>query len=203
MQRDLEAGNSPQRVGQRRMLRRRHARVRNDDRIAGQLRPVLPQKGCEAAAAHLLFAFDDEGDIARQLGPGLEISLHRFEVRQVLAFVVARAAPVERAVGDARLERRRLPQVQRLRRLHIVMPVNHEVRTARALRLRARRLGDHNRVALAWGRAAPPGRSACNASRPTPRRRANPGGAAVGRKRSETAHTRRVRCTNRASFCFK
>ena len=113
------------------MLGRRHARVGNDDRIAGQLRPVLPQKGRQAAAADLLFAFNDEGNIARQLGPGLEVSLHRFEVRQVLALVVARAAPVERAVDDARLEGRRLPQLQRFGRLHVVMPVNHEVRAAR------------------------------------------------------------------------
>ena len=139
-QRDLEANNPPQCIGQCRMFERWHARIGNDDCIAGQLCPVLSQKGCQAAAAYLLFAFNDEGNITRQLGPGLEVSLYRLEVSQVLALVVARAPRVKHAVSDARLEGRRLPQLQRFGRLHVVMPVNHEVRTAPAFSFPARRL---------------------------------------------------------------
>ena len=158
-----------------------------------QLRAVLPQKGGEAAAAHFLFAFDDEGNIAGQLGAGLEIGFHGFEVGQVLAFVVAGAAPEERAVGDARLEGRRLPQLQRLGRLHVVMPIDHEMRDgARRAIWRAASWRRQSGCPW-WGRAAPPGRFPGNASRPTPRRPANPGGVAAGRKRWESARTRRVR----------
>src|ERR1039458_7222544 len=93
-----------------------HACVGNDDRIAGQLHSVLAEKGREAAAAYLFLAFDDEGNITRQLGSGLEVSLHRLQVRQVLAFVVARAASVDYVADDARIEGRRLPKVQWLGR---------------------------------------------------------------------------------------
>ena len=95
-----------------------------------QLRAVLLQKGREAAAADFFLALDDEGQVARQLGAGLEIRFNGLEVREVLAFVVAGAAAEERAAGDARLEGRRFPELERLGRLHVVMAIDHEMRAA-------------------------------------------------------------------------
>ena len=133
VQRDLEAGNAAQSVGQRRMLRRRHARVGNDDGVAGQLRAVLAQEGRQAllptSSSPSMTKVRSQG----KLGAGFEIGFDRLEVGEVLAFVVARAAREERAVAHARLEGRRLPQLERLGRLHVVMAVNHEVRPPRAL----------------------------------------------------------------------
>ena len=85
---------------------------------------MLLQKISEAAAAHFFFAFDEEGKIHRQLRSRLEIRLDRFQVRKVLPFVVTRPTPEHGTPFDARFEGRRLPQLKRLRRLHIVMAVN-------------------------------------------------------------------------------
>ena len=43
-----------------------------------------------------------------------------------LAFVVGRAAGKDVAIFQNRLERRRIPEVERIRRLHIVVPINHD-----------------------------------------------------------------------------
>ena len=60
----------------------------------------------ETLAAYFLFAFDDKCQIARQGGPGLQISLDGFQMSQVLAFVVNRATSEHAPAADARFERR-------------------------------------------------------------------------------------------------
>ena len=124
---DFERGDATQRVGQRRMLQVRYARIGNDDGVAAQLRAVFFQENREILAADLLFSFDDEGEVARQVGLGFQVGFHRLEMGKVLAFVVAGAAGEERMVFDAGLEGRRFPQVQRLGRLNVVVAVNQEM----------------------------------------------------------------------------
>ena len=78
--------------------------------------------------AALLLAFHHHGDVERQLAGDRLEGAAGLDERHGLAFVVAGAArdddlaaTVERL--DARLERRRLPQIERIDRLHVVMPV--------------------------------------------------------------------------------
>src|SRR6266851_4978434 len=87
------------------------------------------EKSCQAAAADLFFPLDHEGDIARQLRAGLQISFDGFEVREVLPFVIARATTEQRAALNPRLKGRRFPQLKRLGRLHIVMAIYDEMWT--------------------------------------------------------------------------
>ena len=83
-------------------------------------------------AADLLLALQHERQVAGQLRAGLEIGLDGFEVGEVLALVVAGAAGVQKTAGDARLERRRLPEFKGLGRLHVIVAIDHEVRPAGA-----------------------------------------------------------------------
>ncbi len=117
-------------------------------------RRFVLRKSREAFAADLLLAFDDERQIARQRRAGFEMRLDGLEMREVLAFVVgASRARKFRAANDARLKRRRCPQIQRLRRLHVVMAINHVMRSAvgRASPRAARRRFGHNNW-MAFGR---------------------------------------------------
>ena len=55
-------------------------------------------------------------------------------MHQMLALVIRRAARVNSAVADGRLEGRRVPLVQGIRRLHVVMAVHEKMRPlARAI----------------------------------------------------------------------
>ena len=87
------------------------------------------EKTGKAFAADFFLAFDHERQIAGQGSAGFQIGFDRFEVREILAFVVRAAARENVAAGDARLEWRRLPEFQRLRRLHVVMAINQVVRS--------------------------------------------------------------------------
>ena len=59
-------------------------------------------------------------------------SLHRLDLDVDLALVVAGAAGIDVVAANFRLERRRLPFVQRIGRLHVVMAVEQDRRLARA-----------------------------------------------------------------------
>ena len=125
---DLECGDSAQRVRQRRVLEVWHTGVGNHDAVALEFALVLPEKPDERLAADLFLALDNKRQVARQLGAGLEIRLDRLEVGEVLALVVAGTAREEVAAAKGRLERRTLPQFQRLGRLHVVVAVHEKVR---------------------------------------------------------------------------
>ena len=80
--------------------------------------------------ADFLFAFEDDLDVHRQAAVLLQVRLDRLEVHEDLALVVGRAARVDLAVAHRRLERRRLPQVERIDRLHVVVAVEEDRRRA-------------------------------------------------------------------------
>src|SRR5579862_1873216 len=88
---------------------------------------MLFQKSGKTRASHFLLSLDDKGQVTRQVGARFEISLGCFQVREILAFVVAGATGKQRASFNARFERRRVPKLERLRRLHIVMAVNQKM----------------------------------------------------------------------------
>ena len=82
----------------------------------------------EVFAPDLLFAFENDLDVHRQAAVLLQVRLDRLEVHEHLALVVGGAARVDLAVADGRLERRRLPQVQGIDRLHVVVAVEQDGR---------------------------------------------------------------------------
>src|SRR6266403_4892227 len=102
MQNDFEGSDSAQGVGQRRMISVGHARVGDDYRIAGKFVSILFEKRSQAFAPHFLFAFDDERDVTLQFRAGFQVSLDRFEVREILTFIVASAASEQGTALDTR-----------------------------------------------------------------------------------------------------
>ena len=130
----------------RRMVLREHAGVGHDDVVGAQLFRALLHKRDEAGAADLLFPFDEKGDVHGKRRARLQIGLDRFDVGEELALVIGCAAPEEFAAALDRLERRRLPQIKRFRRLHVVMPVDQHPRGVGAGG--PRRARHQNRVAF-------------------------------------------------------
>src|ERR1035437_1701707 len=114
---------------------------------------MLFQKGRETRAANFFFTFDDEGEVAGQGRAGFEIGFDGFEVCEILTFVVARAAREHRAPDDARLERWRFPEFERLGRLDVVVAVNDIVWLPAFARLRRGKswgLGDDDGMPGSW-----------------------------------------------------
>ena len=131
---------------------------------------LLGDERLEVLAADFLFAFDEELHLQRQLAARLDPGFDALDVREHLAFVVGRAAGVDVAVADGRLERRADPFVERLGRLHVVVAVDQGDRFAG----HRRRLGVDQRVAGRgdqFGRQAQICRIAWRPSRPPAARR--------------------------------
>ena len=103
------------------------AGVRDHDRLAAQLIAMSFQERFQADASNLFFAFQHKRQIAWELGIGFQIGFDRLQMREILPFIVAGAPPEKRTSLNARLKGRRFPQIERLCRLHIVMPVNDEL----------------------------------------------------------------------------
>jgi hypothetical protein len=70
-------------------------------------------------------------DVDGQHTGSAEIGLQRFDVGEELSLVITRAAPVKDVSADSRFKRGELPFIERVRWLHIVMPVNENRRTVR------------------------------------------------------------------------
>ena len=89
--------------------------------------------GSDAFAANFFLAFKQHADVDGQLAGCGQQRLERLNLRPDLAFVIDRAAGVEIAVALGWLKGRRVPLVQRLGRLHIVVAVNEHRRLARRI----------------------------------------------------------------------
>ncbi len=74
--------------------------------------------------------------------------LDRLDVGEVLPLVVARAAGVQVAAANLRIERRGIPQLQRVRRLHIVVAVDEKMRPAAVTLARGGQRDDRVAVSL-------------------------------------------------------
>ena len=141
---EFEGDDAPQRVGERRQVLGGHAGVGHHHGIAAKFPAAGPQERRQVAAANLLLALEHERQIAGQGGAGPEIGFDRLEMGEMLALVVGGAAGDQRAPADGRFEGRRLPEFERLRRLHVVVAVNQEMR---APPRPAGRAGEHDRMA--------------------------------------------------------
>ena len=103
--------------------------------IAGELRRVAPDVVLDGDAVDLLLALDEELDGQRQLAPDREQRLDGRQSRDEVALVVGHTPGVEAPVTDRRLERRREPLLERVRRLDVVVVVEEQGRGGAALDL--------------------------------------------------------------------
>ena len=130
---DLLVDQPAQRGRHHRRLRIPHAGVADQREVELELVGIVLDEAEQVLRAALLLALDHHGDRQRQrAGHRLEGAAGLDEGHH-LAFVVAGAARDDdlAAVGqrrDARRERRRLPQVERIDRLHVVMAVEQHAR---------------------------------------------------------------------------
>src|SRR5439155_13254798 len=92
--------------------------------VAFQIVAIFAEKRIQIRTADLLLAFDHQMQIHRQPTMLLDRFLNSENVRKDLAFVVRCAARKNITVFQHRLERRRIPKLQRIRRLHVVMAVD-------------------------------------------------------------------------------
>ena len=146
---DLLVDQAAQRGRDRRRLAVPHAGVADERKILLQLGGVLLDEVEQMRRAAFLLALDQHGDRERQLAGDRLEGAQRLDEGHHLAFVVAGAARDDDLAavgrrGDARLKRRRLPQRQRIDRLHVVVAVEQHMR--RLAVAGAIRLGDHRRM---------------------------------------------------------
>ncbi len=125
---DLGVDQPAQSDAQRRNPFRIHRRVGYQRDVGFQLRRILGDILRHRFAADLLFAFDQKLQIDRQGPVHRTQGLDSFDVHVHLPFVVGRTAGVNISIAQNGLKRRRLPQLQRIGRLHIVMPITQHRR---------------------------------------------------------------------------
>jgi hypothetical protein len=119
-----------------------HAAVEDDHAVGAA--GVLAYPLAHLVGAGLLGTLDQDADVHRELALGGQLA-RRVQQRKEVALVVGRAAGVEAAVADRRLERRRVPQLRVARVLDVVVPVDHHRR--RVLLGRAQLAHDQRRAA--------------------------------------------------------
>ena len=111
------------------------ASIADQHQVARHLLAVLGEEARQRGRAALLLALDQHGDGNRRpAGDGLPRP-DRLQEGHELALVVLRAARHDHLAvgllgGDARLEGGRLPQLERVGRLHVVVAVEQHVRPA-------------------------------------------------------------------------
>ena len=124
-----------------------HVRIANQRDIGGELPGILLEERCEVDAAAFLLALEEESETDRQpAGHRLPCSAGLDEGHQ-LAFVVRRPAGDYPAAavghgGQPRLEWRRLPEVERIDRLDIIVPVEQDLGADSP----GAGMGDHDRM---------------------------------------------------------
>ena len=137
----LHRRNATQGVGEGRLVTRGHRRVRDRNKIAGELLSVLFEKITEIGAADLFLPLDQEDDIDRQGSFFPQGFRHAENVGQNLSLVVGSSTRVDPPPLDTRLKGWRRPAGKWLGRLHVVVTVDQH----RALGGIPRRGRDHHR----------------------------------------------------------
>ena len=127
---DLAVDEAAQPVANRRDAAIEHRRIRDHDDVGAELALVGLDEVVEVRRADFFLAFEDDLHVDRQLAGLLQVRLDGLEVHEHLALVVGRSARVDLAVADGRLKGRRLPQLDRIDRLHVVVAVEKDRRRA-------------------------------------------------------------------------
>ena len=131
---DLGIHQAAQADAQRGQVGREQFGVGDQREVRLQLVLVLADVVGNGLAADFLFAFQDDAHVDRQLAvAGFHQRLEGLQLHPELAFVVHRAASIDVVVALGGLKRRRLPLVQRLGGLHVVVRVAEHGRLARGV----------------------------------------------------------------------
>ena len=135
---DVLIDQPAQRGGDRRRLGVPHGGIADQRQVELELGGIVAHELEQMLRAALLLALDHGGDIQRQLAGDRLEGAAGLDEGHGLAFVVAGPArdddlaPAGKRL-DARLERRRLPQIERIDRLHVVMAVKQHARAGGAV----------------------------------------------------------------------
>ena len=105
-----------------------HTSVGHVHQIRRQKLFIFPRDPGKAGASALLLPVQKEFNMYRNILKQLQKGPDRHHMGHKLALVVRGAAAVKPPVLHRRLERLRMPQLQRLRRLHVVMTVKQDRR---------------------------------------------------------------------------
>ena len=109
----------------------KHRRIRDDDNVGGQELLVIADELIEMKAPDFFLAFEKHFDVQRKPAGLLHVGFDGLEVHEDLPLVVGRTASVKLTLSNGRLERRGLPQLDRIDRLHVVVAVKENRRSAR------------------------------------------------------------------------
>ncbi len=129
-----------------RQLGREHLGIADDGCVGFQARGLAGDVAFDVVAAHFFLALDEEPHVARQLAVRLQQALDRLDEDVRLPLVIRGAAGIDVVVADLGYERRRLPFLQRVGRLHVVVPVEQQ----RGFPVSAEPFAVDQRVALAF-----------------------------------------------------
>ena len=135
----------------RRKIRTPSCAVGRQDSICGQPVAVCPEDCFERGATCFLLTLKQKADIDRQAAVDFEKCDQGLERDEQRALVVGGATRIDPAVPDRRLKRGRLPKLNWIRRLDIVVPIDKNCWRARS----AKPLGIDRRLACAVGRIKP------------------------------------------------
>ena len=135
---DLLADQPAQHGGDAGLAGREHAGVADQGDVLGQLLRVLLQEGHEGGRARFLLPLEQDRDLRGQLAVNLDPGAAGLDEGHQLALVVGGAAGADHAAAvgervDLRIEGLRVPQVQRVDRLHVVVAVEKEAGPVRPL----------------------------------------------------------------------
>ena len=121
---DLGVHQAAQADRDRRDVALEESRVADDPDVGGEPVAVRDEPALERRGTRLLVALEDELDVDRERPAGGEERLRGAEVHVDLTLVIRRAAGEHPAVDHGRLEGRRLPQIERIDRLDVVVAVD-------------------------------------------------------------------------------
>ena len=124
--RELEADQPTARHSQGGFVDSPHGAIGRENEIGRKNRGVLPDELLEMAAPRLFLALDQELDVHRQPAGCREKALNDVDGNEERALVVRHTSPVKPSVAHLRLESIAQPPFERVRRLHVVVPVDQD-----------------------------------------------------------------------------
>ena len=122
----LHVGDPAKPHGERWKIPLKKSCVADDHGVAAAALRVRRHPALKVDGARLLLALKDVLHVDRQRTPRAEERLKRGEVDDDLSLIVGRAAAEHAAISNDRLEWTRLPKVERVARLHVVVPVDDD-----------------------------------------------------------------------------
>ena len=128
---------------------REHFGIADHGGIGGKARRLALDVGLDVFAACLFLAFEQELHVDGELAGGLEQRLHGFDLDVDLPLIVAGAAGVDVVAADFGFKGGRLPLIERVGRLHVIVAVEKDGRLAG----RAEPFGIDQGVAIAFNQA--------------------------------------------------